>query len=314
MSLSLFLTLPFGCETVNAETQDLDPNTKVEIQNYLYYMSDEFSKLYPNHRPGYGPLTKIKPLTEFETDNISVNHSDIITEPLQPIHVATSKFTNHTNETQKFQTQEYSESYTNSITNTTTHTFKAGVDTKGTIDIVVAKLDTTLKVEYNFASSEANTQSETKTYSMKSQGINVKPHQTIQVIAKLERAKISTDLDLGVDLYARVPVAESITNPNTYLHSAVGSFVSDYRSYQDLGVIPYNRYAGRFKRIYRYKTNPDGKENFFNPYARYTGGHSKVIADVGTSLVVDIYDITNGEDNPQLLERRVSDAPVLSNE
>ena len=297
MFATLFSTISFS-NVAQAQPLSMDYEDRSKISFELQTLGYDYSRLVaPSIHEDYIPLSgpSHRLVTDFEADNVTINNQNLVVENGEPIHVGTAKFTNYTDSPQKFNSQEYSQTFTHSIANTTSHTLKVGAESKGSIQVPVIGYDLTLKVEYDF--SKANTETETKaeTFIMKSQTVEVKPMQSIKVVAKLERAKIRTDLTLGVDLFAKVPMAQSKSSPKEYYAMSVGNFIKAYKRNQRLGVLPPDEISPKFEFVNRFK----GPSEL---YSHYTGGKSNVVADIGTNLVVSFYDITEGEDNPKLIK------------
>lgn len=291
----LFTGIPLIFEEASAAPVYLEPDTQLLIGADLAHMGYVFSQNYDfNEIPnGYRRIRSPRNIYDLEAQNAEVTREKVNIEELSAIHVATSTLKNNTDTVQRFQTQEYSESYTNSVTNTTTHTFKIGVDSKGSIELPIGKGETTLKVEYNFADANSKTTSETKTYVLKSQPVEVQPHQAISVVASLKRARISADLLLKTDLTCKVPVLEHENSNDTLVYD-LSDFMLLYNTSEDRGLIPNLEYSKNYIRVNSNRVN-------------YYGGRSQIIADVGTDLVVEFFDVTDGKENAKLINTIVGE-------
>lgn len=291
---------------VMAASVTLDPEAHAKISNELSHMALEYSQyISPEWTLPYDtyPLLIPTPPHYLLAEDAKVQVTDINEEEMEPLHVGTSKLTNHTNAEQDMRTQEYSQTYTDSVTNTATHTFKIGLDSKGSVEIPLAKFETTLKTEYDFTKTDSTTRSESKIYKINSQVVKVPAGKTYLVKAKLVKGKASAKLTLSTGLNTQIPYA--FNNRTGLLYDDGGDWISNYLVQYNKDKLPKHDYVTQYN--YRIK-DKDRQEQM-----TYDGGYSNVLSEFGSHLTLDFYDITNGEQNAKLVETRVGTPGLFIN-
>lgn len=288
---------------VKAAPVTLDPEARLKISNELSYMALEHSQLsfseltYP---PDQHPLFMPMPPRYLFAEDANIKISDMNEEEMEPLHVGTAKLTNHTNADQDMRTQEYSQTYTDSVTNTATHTFKIGLDSKGSIEIPLAKFESTLKIEYDFSTTNSKTRTESKIYKINSQVVKVPAGKTYLVKAKLVKGKATAKLALSTALNTQIPYGY---DKDGLLYHDGGLWAVLYQWDYRMDKLPKHEYSTQYD-----SRRKDGKSQM-----TYDGGYSKVLSEFGSHLTLDFYDITNGEQNAKLVETRIGAPGVFVN-
>ncbi|PED40792.1 ETX/MTX2 family pore-forming toxin [Bacillus cereus] len=185
----------------------------------------------------------------------------------ESIFVGKTILTNNSNQEQTLSTNSFSKTISNSITNATTHGFKFGSKVSSKFQIpLVGETAVELNTEYNFSDTTNETKSVSHTYTAGPQNIKVPANSAVEVIVKLDAAKIKGNVKL---------LTEMTGKSNTHLFYKNGSIRHDY----DVATLV--REASRFEELKRVSAEPSGKTVNLIGYGKYE-------AEYGTEFSVTV--------------------------
>ncbi|NSM83277.1 ETX/MTX2 family pore-forming toxin [Enterococcus faecalis] len=303
---SIFMFIPSGIAF--AAPGKIDDEAYFKINNELAQMGYDYSQyIYqsidipvPEHTKKLSEPVPHEIFFSSEVDNPKIRIGKIIETKMQPMEVDSSTLTNHTDRDMVLHTQEYEETHENIAVSTTSHTFGVGASAAGTVNIILASLDTSINLNYDFNTTESQTKSVTKTYKIPSQAIPVPAGGTVIVKAVLNRGEMSSNMTLSADLNdVKVPVGkefpvlmdrkaeyDALLSPFQYWYKDGKEFIKEYHLAYDADKIPKHEFA----KDYRFDDTKDSKQIV------YDGGYADINAVFGTHLSLEVYDVTDGEE------------------
>ncbi|MBP3972619.1 ETX/MTX2 family pore-forming toxin [Bacillus sp. WL1] len=208
-------------------------------------------------------------------------------------YVGENTFENNTNQTQKYSTAKFTKSVTESITTATTTGFKVGGSGDGSnILTIPLLLNNGIKVnaEFNTATTESKTKSETVTREAPAQTVEVPPHSIYKAEIVLEQRNFWGDVTFnGVGNNPETTIVAKAGKVN-----AGGSLIKEF-TFKDST-------ANYWKKLTNSQKDSLNGITFNNNNVNVKGT-AKVEGIFGSVLQVKIYDITD-KSNPKLVETR----------
>ncbi|MED1384018.1 ETX/MTX2 family pore-forming toxin [Bacillus mycoides] len=205
-------------------------------------------------------------------------------EPLSPVLIGKTNIQNKSQSTQKLQSASMSKTVTSTVTSTVTHGAKAGAKASAKLKVpLVAEAGVELNTEYNFASAGSNTSTETLTYTLPSQSIELEPGQRATVTSDLSMMKTSGEVQLRTKYEGYVHLKGTLINtPNNIDNNIkMGDFVDRFIK------------ADSSLREYWHVNSP-------NDFIAYQVGKGNFTAEYGTvaNITVEIFN-QDGTDTTQ---------------
>lgn len=193
-----------------------------------------------------------------------------------PLFLGSNTFINDTDREMTYNTSTFSEEITTTTSTQIENGFKTGLAAEGKVGIpFVAEGKITTTLEYNFANTNTNTDSITKTITAPSQPVPVKPHSITKAEVYFEKKSTSGNVEIFADVAQLIIAGRTITNIGNGLDMTTNTY----------GLI---------------KT-PD------NPHTVRVKGSGKFTTEYATDLIVKTYDVTSGEKSAKLIDsKRIS--------
>lgn len=130
------------------------------------------------------------------------------------LFVGKNTLTNTSNQEQTLSTSTFSHSITNTVASATTHGFKLGYKASAKFKVpFVGETGMELNAEYNFSSTNTETNSTNYTYTAPAQNIKVPAHSSVEVVVKLDKAKQKGNVQL----------LTKMSGIGYYRHSSIGT-------------------------------------------------------------------------------------------
>ncbi|QFQ28985.1 sulfurtransferase (plasmid) [Bacillus thuringiensis] len=234
---------------------------------------------------------------EFHSNAVSPDGPPNFTD-VGDVFVGHATLNNDLDEKIDLKTDSFSRTLTDSVTTSTTHGFKIGEKTSGKISFPIGEMSQELSLEYNFSTTDSQTNTDSRTYTIPSQTIPVKPHSSVEVIVMLKRSKATGNVNLLTKMSGRVvswnhcyyPLPGEKYGP-AYVHS--GSLASMVK------------YAKNFEKISNLSVNLDDTINLI--------GKGTYEAEFGTEYSVTVRPIDKkgkytGEDYTYTVKPEVTKA------
>ncbi|WP_374020674.1 ETX/MTX2 family pore-forming toxin [Paenibacillus thiaminolyticus] len=225
-----------------------------------------------------------------------------------PVFVGENIFTNNTNQEQSYNTSKYSKTYTESTSTSISNGFKVGgagdLGNKFLLPLILEGAGK-INLEFNTASTETNTKSESDTLEAPSQPVKVPPHKTYKAVVEFSQRTYRGDVVFtgrtestlanrsiikATGIYTGwmgMQTSKQFTYDNFLGVHYAGLTASQQQEIKNAGVqittSGYGAAANRFSSL-----EVSGKGSFSGVF--------------GTELIVNTYDITDGK--PQLVEKR----------
>ena len=150
------------------------------------------------------------------------------------IFVGKSVLSNNTDNPQNLTTNSFSIETTNTVTNSTTNGFNFGVSVGAKFDVGVVEAQTSISTNYNFSSTNSNTESTKIEYNANPQVINVPPHTDVEVSVVLNKIKVKGTVELLANIEGtNVVDYEYEIGPNTNKAHDSLSMPTIFKHYND---------------------------------------------------------------------------------
>lgn len=286
-----------------------------QVNNDTIHSSPEFNKILKEHLGKFGwqlglfygkngalpsdaiPLFDYKlPGIDVSDPKVSATISDL--SQLEPLHAGEATFTNHSDEKQDYQSQEFQKTFENSVTTTTTHTAGFGFEASGQIGIpIVAEGGIKLSAKYDFSTSRSQIEKSADVYIMKSQKVSVPPKRKYLIQAKLYVGKANGNLNLASTVTGEVFYAKALQGDKLYTQS-VGKTISDYQ--KNANDLP----SQYFLKYWQYKPE-------LGDAANAQVGLADLTAQYGSHMEVETYDVTDGD--PVFIKSEKAEFTKVSN-
>jgi len=223
----------------------------------------------------YGPNGWIEPVDQYVEQvgdlkiknhrTVAAGHAIVGNHTSQPMNILTPSF-------------EYTRTYTTSTT--TTNAFKLGLKGSYSLKIYAASIGTELTTEYNFTHAGTRAVAETVKYTIPSQPIPTLPGHIYKAQHKLSVGEAEGKVRYVGDIHGFIPYAVAVNANASHSSRAGNAILAAERDSEYIS-------AG-YKNKFEYKDANN---------IRYFGGDGSFSAQYGTNSRVDIYDITDGEEN-----------------